>query len=239
MTRLPLLVVSAMLLGAAAPAQDLSAGAEIAQHGTTSGIIPCMACHGSRLQGNASIGAPPLAGMPERVVITAFSAIAEGKFGNNVVMQNIARSLTDEQRKSVAAYLVSLEPPKHPLNVVIQGAVQLTPLQIVELSTGAEIVQHGTPSGALPCTTCHGSHLQGNASIGAPPLAGMPQNATLAALGAIAAGKMGTNTAMRNTARALSPEQRKAVAAILALTTPTPRHRAPGTGKARPSSGSS
>jgi cytochrome c553 len=222
------LLVAAMLLGAAAPGGGSSTGAEIVQHSATLGFVPCMACHGAGLQGNVSIGAPALAGLPESVTLPALAAIADGKLGNNVVMQNIARTLSDQERKAVALYLAGLKRAKHPLNVVIAGGALLTSSQIVELSTGAEIVQSGTGSGALPCTTCHGAHLQGNASIGAPALAGMAESATLAALSAIAAGKMGSNEAMRNTARSLSPKEREAVAAYLAVTMPLSPHPPPG-----------
>lgn len=193
-----------------------------------------MACHGSSLQGNASIGAPTLAGLPESVTLPALAAIADGKLGNNVVMHNIARSLTDQERSAVALYLAGLKRAKHPLNVIIAGGALLSNSQIVELSAGAEIVQSGTASGALPCMTCHGAHLQGDASIGAPALAGMPESATLAALGAIAAGKMGGSEAMRKTARSLSTKEREAVAAYLAVTMPLPRHPPPGAATAVP-----
>jgi len=81
---------------------------------------------------------------------------------------------------------------------------------------GASIVQHGAPGGIIPCKVCHGMQLQGNAAMGAPPLAGLPEGTTIAALAAIAAGQQGKNFAMRDVARALTPVQRKAVAAYLA-----------------------
>ena len=233
------LLLAAMLLGAAAPSGGASTGAEIVQHSAALGFVPCMACHGSSLQGNVSIGAPALAGLAESVTLPALAAIADGKLGNNVVMQNIARTLSDSERRGVALYLAGLKPAKHPLNVVIAGGALLSSSQIVELSTGAEIVQSGTASGAMPCMTCHGAHLQGNASIGAPALAGMPENRTLAALSAIAAGKMGSNEAMRNTARALSADEREAVAAYLAVTMPRARHPPPGTAGTNHPGGSS
>lgn len=239
MTRLGLLLASALLLGAAAPNGNPSTGPEIVQHGTTSGIVPCMACHGSHLQGNAAIGAPALAGLPQSATLAALASIADGKLGSNVVMRSIARSLTGVQRKAVAAYFATLARGKPVLSTVVTGSARLTTAQIIQVSTGAEIMQHGTSSGAKPCMACHGTHLQGDAAFGAPPLAGMPARKTLAALRAIAAGKTGDNAAMRNTARSLSPTQRQAVAAFLALTTPTARRHPASAAKTGRSGGTS
>ena len=229
MRRLLPLLVAGMMLGAAAPGGGLSTAAEIVQHSAAFGFVPCMACHGCGLRGNVSIGVPALAGLPESVTPPAIAAIADGKLGNNVAMQHIAQTLTGSERKAVALYLARLKRAKHPLNVVIAGGALLTSFQIVELSTGAEIVQSGRGSGAMPCVACHGAHLQGNGSIGAPALAGMPESETLAAFGAIAAGKIGSNEAMRNAARFLSPEERTTVAAYLAVTMPLSRHQPRGT----------
>ena len=81
--------------------------------------------------------------------------------------------------------------------------------------SGADIVRHGTASGAMPCTICHGSQLQGIPAMGTPALAGALPAQTLAALAAIAAGRIGTNLAMRNEARVLTVGQRKAAADYL------------------------
>jgi cytochrome c553 len=87
---------------------------------------------------------------------------------------------------------------------------------------GAEIVRHGTASGAIPCTICHGSSMQGNAAMGAPALAGASQAQTLSALAAIAAGAIGANNAMQHEAHLLTPSERKAVADYLRSLTKTP-----------------
>jgi cytochrome c553 len=82
--------------------------------------------------------------------------------------------------------------------------------------SGADIAMHGTSHGALPCMACHGAAFQGNPSIGAPPLASQPSTTTLAALDAIATGKLGTNTVMQNIAASLTPAERAAVASYFA-----------------------
>lgn len=106
-----LLPVVAVLAGAAGAPPSVSTGAAIAAHGAPGGITPCKVCHGMQLQGNTSIGAPALAGLPENTVLAALHAIAADKQGDNSLMRRIARTLTPAQRNDIAAYLASLKKP--------------------------------------------------------------------------------------------------------------------------------
>lgn len=105
-----LLLAACVLLAAAAPAGDAARGRRIVSAGTNSGALPCAVCHGTKLAGNRSIGAPPIAGLPAGTIVAALGSIAAGKRGRNYVMRNIARSLTPAQRADVAAYLAGLPP---------------------------------------------------------------------------------------------------------------------------------
>jgi cytochrome c553 len=107
MNRLLFIAPVALLLGAAAPD-----GKSIALHGTDHGALPCQACHGMQFQGDASIGAPDLAGQPEAVTMSSLAKIAAGKMGQNYVMKIIATSLTPAERQAVATYFASLPAPK-------------------------------------------------------------------------------------------------------------------------------
>ncbi|MDD2876248.1 MAG: c-type cytochrome [Acidiphilium sp.] len=104
----PPLIAAALLLGAATPLGDAARGAAIVAHGTASGALPCMACHGPDLTGNASIGAPRIAGLKTATTLGAFQAIADGRMGQNYVMKNIAHALTSSERDAVADYLAGL-----------------------------------------------------------------------------------------------------------------------------------
>jgi cytochrome c553 len=108
MNRIVFLAGVALMVGAAGPAPDPSRGAAIISHGTSTGVLPCMACHGPDLMGNASIGAPRIAGLPAATTRAAFRAIAAGRMGHNYVMKNIAHDLTISERADVAAYLAGL-----------------------------------------------------------------------------------------------------------------------------------
>jgi cytochrome c553 len=218
MIRLLVVPSIAILLGAASPGAPTDMGARIIAHGTANGVVPCRACHAARLQGNPAIGAPALAGLSEAATLAALAKIAAGRQGNNFVMRHIARLLTPPERKAIAAYLAGLKKEKGAFSTAPTAGGPLTTAQIFRLSAGAEIVLQGT-TGIRPCVACHGAELQGNSTLGAPVLAGLPARRTLAALTTIAAGRMGANAAMQHIARRLDPAQREAVAAYLAQTT--------------------
>ena len=101
----------AALLLAAAAANAGPDGKSIALHGTKHGALPCQACHGIHFEGNRSIGAPALAGLPMVKIYRSLAAIAGGKMGHNFVMRNIALALTPEERRAVAEYFAGLERP--------------------------------------------------------------------------------------------------------------------------------
>jgi cytochrome c553 len=87
-----------------------SAGRTIVQQGSTSGAPACVACHGARLQGNAVIGAPALAGKPAAFVIARLEHYASPA-GHNAMMKQVATSLSPSDREAVAAYIAGLKAP--------------------------------------------------------------------------------------------------------------------------------
>jgi len=78
-------------------------GRQIALHGNANGALPCAACHGVNGQGNASIGAPRLAGLPAGVIVGALENFSKGA-GSNAMMQNIASALSPAEMQAVGTY---------------------------------------------------------------------------------------------------------------------------------------
>ncbi len=97
------LFVLAALLGATAPD-----GASLVAHGNGHGILPCAACHGADLRGNAATGAGWLAGNPASQIRASLRRIAGDASHGNYVMRDIARSMTPTERRAIAAYLTTL-----------------------------------------------------------------------------------------------------------------------------------
>jgi cytochrome c553 len=94
------------LLLALLPGMALAAapdGQQIALHGNDNGAMPCAACHGVNGQGNTSIGAPKLAGMPATAIETYLKQFAAGN-GGNATMQYIAQALSPTETQAVAEY---------------------------------------------------------------------------------------------------------------------------------------
>jgi cytochrome c553 len=83
-------------------------GAAIFAHGDDNGVLPCAACHGADAMGNASIGAPRLAGLPAPVIEQALAGIAASPDGNGA-MRMVAQSLSPAEKSAVADYLASLK----------------------------------------------------------------------------------------------------------------------------------
>ncbi len=94
-----------LLLAAAAPD-----GRQIALHGNGNGALPCAACHGVLGQGNVSIGAPALAGLPAGAIEAVLAQYKAGQ-GGNALMRSIARALSPAETQAVAAYFGSLPKP--------------------------------------------------------------------------------------------------------------------------------
>ncbi len=102
-------LVLALLLLAAATLADTPDGQQLALHGNDNGALPCAACHGLQGQGNASIGAPRLAGLPVAAIETYLKQFAAGD--GNAIMQNIAQALSPAETEAVAAYFAGLRTP--------------------------------------------------------------------------------------------------------------------------------
>ena len=101
-----LLVLLLLPTGARAETPD---GQQIAMHGNDSGALPCAACHGVQGQGNASIGAPKLAGLPAATIEPDLKQFASG--AGNATMQNIAQALSPAETAAVANYFSGLKAP--------------------------------------------------------------------------------------------------------------------------------
>lgn len=121
----------------------------------------CIACHGSKGEGNAKIGAPNIAGMDAAYLtrqLSNFSAGIRGaSAGDNygAQMRAVVTALkTDVDRIAVAGYVASL--------TKVRSAVQIK----------GNLANGSTQFNAV-CSSCHEGHAQGNVQMGAPGLVGL------------------------------------------------------------------
>lgn len=162
-------VASTLAVMSAAQANEVSAGQNIALHGTAQGVAACIGCHGAKGEGNAAAGFPRLAGLSAAYLSTQLTAFAEGT-RPNPIMQPIAKLLNASERSAVASYFAGLPAPA-PVPAVVKASESgsVTPSDV-----GAWIATRGRWDQALPaCVQCHGPGGIGVAPT-FPPLAGQP-----------------------------------------------------------------
>jgi len=154
--------------------------------------LRCTMCHGP--QGISEANSPNLAGQFASVI---YKQLLDFQSGARVsaVMSPMARDLSDQDMRDLAAYYASLPPPPQ-----IRG---LAP----------SIVVYGAPLRNIPaCAACHGDI---DHTTAAPLLDGLPAAYTKAQLAAFADGTRHNDFSeqMRNVARNMTPDEIDAAAA--------------------------
>ena len=140
----------------------------------------CVACHGANGQGNAQLHAPPIGGKQEWYIVRQLNNFKAGIRGTNpqdiygAQMRPMAMTLPNEQAiVDVSAYAASLKPP--------------TPKKTIEGN-----VEAGKAAYAI-CLACHGANGEGNKTLNAPRLVGLPDWYIVQQLKNFKAGIRGTN----------------------------------------------
>jgi cytochrome c553 len=145
-------------------ANDL--GQTIATHGNGKGAIACMACHGSKGEGQAQTGFPRLAGLDAGYIEKQLHDFTTAQ-RNNVMMSATAKALSDTEIKAIANYYAKL--------TLVASATQLSTNEAL-IQTGKTLAERGNWSNDIPaCFACHG---EGGNGIGSafPALAGQHAN---------------------------------------------------------------
>jgi cytochrome c553 len=148
-------------------------------------------CHGP--QGMSEANSPNLAGQYATVVYKELQDFQSGA-RQNAVMSPMARNLSDQDMRDLAAYYASL-----PRVASIRGEMP-------------GIVEHGAPLRNIPaCAACHGGV---DHKTGSPWLDGLPAAYTKAQLTAFASGARRNDISeqMRNIARNMTPDEIDAAA---------------------------
>ena len=161
----------------------------------------CYFCHGAHGQ-SVNAWYPALSGQPEAYLVTQLHAFAGGQ-RPNPYMGPIARELTGEQIKSLAAYFARQTPAQS------EAVHAQTPLE----KRGMALVA------AKSCQACHGASFMGQGLV--PRLAGQGAAYLAKQLAAFKTGERhDPSDAMNGMAATLSGEDIHAVAGYLASLTP-------------------
>lgn len=119
----------------------------------------CTYCHGAKGEGNDSVAAPAIAGLPEWYVLSQLKNFRSGVRGKHprdlpgLRMISMARTLRLDSDLTAVAKVVAELP-----------AVKATPTFKGDVAAGK--------SGYAVCLACHGAQGQGNKALNAPPLTG-------------------------------------------------------------------
>ena len=154
----------------------------------------CAGCHGANGV-SPSDAFPNVAGLPAAVIYKQLQDYRSGK-RQNPIMQGMAAPMSDQAIADLASHFAAL-----PAGAARTDAV------------APALVHFGNPLRSIaPCAACHGPF---GRKVGAPPLAGQKGAYIKAQLEAFASGarRNDTNQQMREVARALSAEERDALAA--------------------------
>lgn len=165
-------------------------------------IVACVSCHGAA--GSSTITQNPrLAGQHEAYIAKQLTDFrTPGR--NNAVMSPMAKALSDEDIKNLAAYLVTQAPKP--------GAAKNKDT----IDLGKQIFRGGIASKNVPA--CAGCHSPNGAGIPAqyPRLAGQHQDYSVAQLTAFRGGTRSNSAQMTTIAERLSDKEIKAVADYIA-----------------------
>ena len=165
-------------------------------------VVACVACHGAA--GNSAIVQnPKLAGQHEAYIYKQLINF-KGPDRNNAIMTNIAKALTDEDMKNIAAYLDAQS--------VKPGAAK----NKATVDLGKKIYRGGIAEKNVPaCAACHGPNGAGIPGQ-FPRLGAQHQEYTLAQLTSFRAGTRKNSTQMTTISKRLSDDEMQAVSDYVA-----------------------
>jgi len=129
----------------------------------------CVTCHGANGQGNKTLNAPKIAGLPDWYVerqLNNFKSGIRGVHAKDIFgqqMRPMAMTLaSDEAVRDVTVFVASLK-----------SSSISKPVTVASSSTAVTNVQAPVSEPLYaPCASCHGSEGEGNQKLGAPRLAG-------------------------------------------------------------------
>ncbi|MGB4345900.1 MAG: c-type cytochrome [Burkholderiaceae bacterium] len=187
-----------------APAKaDAAKGSTLFSGGDASrGIMACVACHGAA--GNSVIPQNPKLAAQHEAYIEKQLLNFQGPTRNNAIMTNIAKAMTEEEMRNVAAYVSAQK----------SSAGEARNKDTVEI--GKKIYRAGIAEKNVPA--CAGCHSPNGAGIPAqfPRIAGQHQDYTVGQLTNFRTGARNNSAQMTAVSKRMSDEEIKAVADYIA-----------------------
>ncbi len=148
----------ASFAGNGALTASVSNGKNIYENGKGD-VAACSTCHGENAMGNDAMGAPKLANVGYTYIVKQLTDYADGKRTDQTmgVMNDIAKGLTEQDRRDLAAYENSMPRVGEISDLKALAADGTT---VGEAYKGKVLVVYG--KGKIPaCQSCHGDNGRG------------------------------------------------------------------------------
>ena len=154
----------AIMAGEGSVTVNIANGKKIFEEGKPdAGTAPCQSCHGEKALGMDAMRTPRLANIGYAYVVKQLTNFAEDKrigAGVGVVMNGFAKSLTEQERRDVAAFVNSLPKATEPSDL---AALKADGTKVGVPHLGLKIVRYGTgeKESMSACISCHGFNGRG------------------------------------------------------------------------------
>ncbi|HKI61078.1 MAG TPA: c-type cytochrome [Mariprofundaceae bacterium] len=137
---------------------NVSNGRIIYQNGKGDNVPACAGCHQPDGLGNDEVGTPRLAYQIDTYVLKQLEDFAEDRRTDDTMyqMNDIAKALSMQDKKDLAAYVHTLKTPYIGSNL---DQLRRDGATVGDPSLGKMIAEYGAPDHGVPaCQSCHGFH---------------------------------------------------------------------------------
>jgi cytochrome c553 len=140
---------------------NITNGKKIYENGKGDNVPACATCHGENAMGMDAMGSPRLANVGYTYIVKQLTNFAEDKRQDLTMQQmnGIAKGLTEQDRRDLAAYedSISAKPELSDL-----AALKADGTAIGEAYKGQILVRYGREGNAAACQSCHGFNGRGS-----------------------------------------------------------------------------
>jgi len=139
---------------------NIANGKNIFENGKGDTVPACSSCHGDNAMGMDAIGSPRLANIGYVYIVKQLTDYAEGKRKDLTMdqMNNIAKGLTEQDRRDLAAYENSFPRAEEPSDL---KALKADGTAVGSASAGQALIRYGDGGRITACMTCHGFNGRG------------------------------------------------------------------------------
>jgi cytochrome c553 len=140
---------------------NITNGKKIYENGKGDSVPACATCHGDNAMGMDAMGSPRLANVGYVYIVKQLTNFAEDKRQDLTMQQmnGIAKGLTEQDRRDLAAYEDSLPGTPDPSDL---NALKADGTAIGEAYKGQILVRYGREGSAAACQSCHGFNGRGS-----------------------------------------------------------------------------